>query len=163
MKPSDRQALDLIHGALDCQEWTSATLSAISVILTAHGYTVRQPLLAFDYGEREEPAAEPAPFWNLKPKAAPLAEQLTRHLSEEEKTARNLEPSINEEARTPCECEDARHFPREYPIANAHPYGNPFPLSDLETIRTHYGAFTVCQDCRQSCGAFQNPEPSTSE
>lgn len=42
-----------IHGAMDGQEWDSATTSKISEILTAAGYTVREPLLASDFGEVE--------------------------------------------------------------------------------------------------------------
>lgn len=59
---SNRHALDLIYGAIDCQEWTGDTIAAISVILTAHGYTVRGPLLASDYGEAPDPDRIPASF-----------------------------------------------------------------------------------------------------
>ena len=59
---TDRETLDLIFLAIDGQEWTGDTIAAISVILTAAGYTVRGPLLAYDFGEREpEPERAPAP------------------------------------------------------------------------------------------------------
>ena len=46
-------ALDSIARRMDAEEWTGETLAAISVILTGAGYTVREPLLAFDFGELE--------------------------------------------------------------------------------------------------------------
>lgn len=56
MKPTARESLDLIHLLMDGKEWDSNTTSAISVILTAAGYIVREPLLPADFGE-----VEPAP------------------------------------------------------------------------------------------------------
>ncbi len=84
-------ALDTIARLLDGQEWDSSTTSAISEELTRAGYIIREPLLASDFGELEE--TEPLTLVDvnlLVPEPAPLAEQLTRHLSAEEIEARRL-------------------------------------------------------------------------
>ena len=31
-------------------------------------------------------------------------------------------------------------------------------MADLETVPTIYGAFVVCADCRETCGAFQGSD-----
>lgn len=65
--------------------------------------------------------------------------------------------NINAAPRIPCECEDARHFPEDG--GTGHGYGNKFPAGELQPVSTPWGTFYACEDCRRSCGAFQDTAP----
>lgn len=51
-----------------------------------------------------------------------------------------------------CECENASHFSiRDDKTTPKHIYGHMFPDYFMETVKTPYGTFRVCRNCRDVC------------
>ena len=53
VRPAPGDVLDMIHGVLDGREWSSDTAPAVAELLTAAGYTIRDPHVTYTQDEKD--------------------------------------------------------------------------------------------------------------